>query len=163
MKSFGGTRTAPQREQFELKYLDADEEMQTAQFQIVPRASGGDIVGIMRSLEHAPEQSIGKLISILAKVMDNKDGLVKANWKLVTLPEVDGREPSFRGPDGEIYPATDTEAIERFKDHANWTSRRRWNYLLNEDEDAIVELEDLTDIAEWVIALSTERPTQPRA
>lgn len=163
MKSFGGTRTAPKREQFELKYLDTNEEMQREEFQIIPRASGGDIVGILRAIDVAPEKSVSRLISILAKVMDNKDGLVKASWKLEPLEKVEDREASFRGPDGEIYPMTDTEAIAKFNDKANWTSRRRWDYLLNEDDDAIVELDDLTEIAEWVIALSTERPTQPRA
>lgn len=175
MKSFGGGNSIPPREQFELKYLDADEEQRTEVFSIVPRASGGDVAGIMKALETSPEKSVGRLITILSKVMDNKDGLVKANWKPEVLPayvpkegevmhEDDPRlEPTFRGPDGDLYPASDEAKLKEWSDKSLWTSRRRWNYLLNQDDDAVVELNDLMEIGEWVISLSAARPTSPRA
>jgi len=165
MKTFGGNRPIPTTDEFELKYLDANLKRQAVQFQVVPRVSGGDIASIMLAVKKDPESSIGKLIRLLAKVMDNNDGLVKAGWEPVVLPQKvdDERPPSFRGPDGQLYPLSDTEVLEEFADQTTWTSRRRWAYLLEEDDDAIVELSDIQEIAEWVIGLAADRPTQPPA
>lgn len=159
MKSFGQNRERVERVPFELNYLDVDEEPQVASFQAVPRLSGGDIAGVMHALEHKPEQSISRLIRLLSKAMDNKDGLVKASW---SPEEVDGGG-KFRGPDGELYEMGDKEALARFEDKSSWTSRRRWNHLLLEDDEAVVEFKDLQEIAEWLIGETTDRPTQPRA
>jgi hypothetical protein len=163
MKVIGGNRPKPVREQFTLKYLDANENEQEAVFQVLPRVSGGDIAGIMQAIRIEPGESVGRLIRLLSKVMDNRDGTVTSDWKPDVLPrkEDDERPPSFRGPDGEIYPLSDTTALELFADQETWTSRRRWKYLLEEDDDAIVELPDIQETAEWVIGLATDRPTQP--
>lgn len=165
MKTFGGNRAIPKTDEFTLKYLDANLKPCEAVFQVVPRVSGGDIAGIMLAVKNDPESSIGKLIRLLAKLMDNNDGTVRAGWQPDVLPQKDDddRPPSFRGPDGNIYALSDTEVLEEFADQTTWTSRRRWAYLLEEDDDAIVELEDIQEIAEWIIGLAADRPTQPPA
>lgn len=183
MKSFGGNRVALRREPFELTYLDANEEEQLVSFRVLPRVSGGDIAGIMHSMKNDPSSSVQRLIRLLSKVMDNKDGEVPAQWKPVLLTEEDSprgrpgpptpegdpesasvsRPPSYRGPDGEIYPFSDEAQLAEWNDQKLWTSRRRWVYLMEEDDDAVVELEDIQAIAEWVIGLATDRPTQPPA
>ena len=43
------------------------------------------------------------------------------------------------------------EAPEYLKSEVH-SSRRRWLYLMEEDEDAIVDFEDLNKIFEWIIA-----------
>jgi hypothetical protein len=70
-------------------------------------------------------------------------------------------EPGFRGPDGHIYPMSDEAAIKRFTAIENGSSRRRWVYLIEEDDDATVEAEDITEIGTWLIGLATNRPTEP--
>lgn len=165
MKVFGsGTRTL-MRDEFTLKYQDVDENEKQETFKVVPRASAGDIAGIMHAAQHAPQKAIGGLITLLTKVMDNKDGLVGAKWEPTPLERKDGddREPSFRGPDGEIYALDDETALAEFDDPSNWTSRRRWVKLIDENDEAVVEMDDLQDITEWVIGLATDRPTRPRA
>lgn len=178
MKIFGKI-PAIVRDNFTLNYLDANEDPQKVEFSVVPRASGGDIAGIMQAMNGDGSESIPRLLKLLRKVMDDKDGLVKSGWSPVKLdppklptpqappgepaPEPEAPEAAYRGPDGEIYPFSDQEKLASWADQSTWTSRRRWRYLLEEDDDAVIEMEDLMEITEWIIGLATDRPTQPRA
>ena len=199
MKSFGGNRPKVERESFELKYETIDEEEKSATFQALSRVSGADIASIMLAMEKGDEgKGVTRLMRLLTKVMDNKDGEVKHGWspEKLTPPKAaisqradrpedqDERPadqfgwpvenvalapavepvPSYRGPDGAIYPFSDTERLASWMDdQAAWTSRRRWAYLMEEDDSAIVDIQDLMKIAEWVISLGTDRPTPARA
>jgi hypothetical protein len=165
MKTFGGTRQAAEPQAFELKYNDANDEPQVFAGKIRPRASGGDIAAIMQAVRTAPQQTVTRVVRLLTKVMHNRDALVPAEWSPEALErkDDDDRPASYRGPDGEIYAFTDEEAEAEFADHKNWTTRRRWIHLMEEDDEAEVELDDLMEIVEWVIGQATDRPTRPRA
>lgn len=165
MKSFGNdTPDVVERQEFELKYL-VDEEMKSQTFGIIPRMSGGDLAGMAWSNKVDPEQSASRMINLISKLADNRDGDVKAKWEFKPAVQKPGDDrPMFRGPDGELYPMEDSDALlELWNDHSTWTSRRRWQHLMNQDDEAIVNLADIVKVVEWVIGLAADRPTQPQS
>lgn len=93
----------------------------------------------------------------IAKMIDNNDG-IPANWEPFALKQEEGdeRPPSFRvpwGPNkGELLPMASAADYLGTEVHS---SRRRWFYLMERDDDAVVEFEHLTALFEWLIAEST--------
>lgn len=166
MKTFGSTTLKPvAREEFTLNYI-VDEEPQAQVFGLTPRMSGGDIAAIAHAAKHDPESQATMLIDLIGKLVDNRDGDVKAKWEYQPIKQKagDDRPPVFRGPDGELYPVAESgEWLPLWADPANWTSRRRWLHLMKEDDEAIVQTDDLVGIAEWAIGLASGRPTQPQS
>jgi hypothetical protein len=72
-------------------------------------------------------------------------------------------EPAYRGPDGQIYLLSDEGTLKGFLAVEAGSSRRRWNYLMEQDETAVIDAEDLADIGKWIIGLAANRPTAPSA
>lgn len=165
----GGQATAV-REEFKLGYTDGEGDPQVFEGRIVARSDGAGFIRLMKALGGDGTQLGGELSSLLAKMMDDKDGTVKAKWVAVELPppadldddEAAEWEPSYRGPDGQIYPFSDTETLNRWNDQTLWTTRRRWVQLMEHDDDALVEMEHLMKLAEDIMGLTAARPTPRR-
>lgn len=172
MKVFGNKSTAKPaiRQPFELKYINGDDEVDSFHGSLAVRTDGAQLSAMFTLVSKGDPALIGAMTRMLAKQMDNRDGIVKASWKLEQLPkpvDLDADEeaewePQYRGPDGVIYPVSDTVTLAKWEDQANWTTKRRWLYLMTENDDAIVDLEDLMDVVEYVIELATDRPTAPQ-
>lgn len=171
MKTFGSHAQKARREQFQLLYMDAQEQERSFEGQLVVRMSGGDLARITSLAKNEDQESVSATVRLLGKMMDDKDGAVPLRWEPKQLDppadldddERDEWEPTYRGPDGVLYPFSDDVAMAKWDDRANWTTRRRWVDLMEKDEDAVVELEDLMALAEWAVGLASERPTRPRA
>lgn len=172
MKTFGSHNARPAaREPFELKYMDASDRPATFTGLIVVRSSGSDLANILRAVKTSSQDVVPELIKLLTKLMDDSDGVVPRKWapkqldKPVDLDpeELADWEPVYRGPDGILYAVSDEPTLAKWKDVNNWSTRRRWVAFMEEDDEAVVELEDLMSIMEWVIGLAAERPTRPRA
>lgn len=165
MKRFGG-REAPKQEQFELITITPDGDQKVYTFQLTPVLPAGNVVAIMDALKNAPEESAGAIATLLKRVLDDRDG-VPAKWSVDDLPEVPPKtkpeDVVYTGPDGNTYTMADDAAVDKFLDPANGSSRRRWIELMDPDNEEGVQLHDLIDIAEWVMSLSTDRPTPARA
>jgi hypothetical protein len=71
----------------------------------------------------------------------------------------DDLPPSYRGPDGVIYPFSDAEKLAWFNDPKNGTSRRRWLHLIFDDDGAVLDLSVLVNLAKDMIAAASGRPT----
>lgn len=164
MKEFGGNRPKAKREEFTLKYEDVEKGMTSQVFGVIPSASAGDMAGIIHASKTGDAEVVSRMVVMLSKQMDDRDAEVRRSWspKPLKQDEFDERPPSFRGPDGNLYPLSDTDQIEEWNDQKLWTSRRRFDYLMNQDDDAIVEMPDLEAIAEWLMGLAADRPTPPR-
>lgn len=188
MKEIGRKRrekaaTEPvQREEFALPYLDGDEEQQRFIGTMAPQLSGTDLKVIAAmsgtarvvvstdARNNRDMDALNAILAMLRRMMDNTDGQVKAGWRPTQLePPADLDEderaewaPSYRGPDGVIYAFNDEDAAAKWDDPANWTTRRRWNALMNDDEDAVVETDDLIELWEFGVQVATGRPTQPQ-
>lgn len=178
MKTYGGNETQPTAFPFAL-VVYRDDEQETHEFTAAPRVGAGDVLRMLLADEDKPERQLEVLAKTLAKSITDKDGEVNSKWKPEELkrPEAaptnqweashgivrdePGAEfaPSYRGPDGRIYPFSDTAALDRWKDKARWTSRRRWLHILMEDEDVYVKLSTLLEISKDFIAASTGHPT----
>jgi len=78
--------------------------------------------------------------------------------------------PSFRAPAhlpeghplaqwaGQLIPM---ERAEEFTAEEVGSSRRRWDYLMSEDNDATIKEKDLIELFEYLSSLAANRPTQP--
>lgn len=172
MKTFGTHDPTPAaRESFTLNYLDANETPQTFTGQVLVRSTGNDLGNVLEATRSQSADVVPILTRMLTKLMDDKDGLVNRRWAPtpkdppsdLDADELAEWEPQYRGPDGNHYPLSDKDTLAKWQDTSTWTTRRRWIALMVDDEDAVVRIEDLMDIVEWVIGLSADRPTQPRA
>lgn len=172
MKVFGTKSTArpPIREDFTLKYMDGDDDVQSFVGKLAVRSDGAELSTLFTLVTKGDPAIVGTMTRMLAKQMDNKDGVVKSSWKFEQLAkpsdldddELAEWEPHYRGPDGTIYPVSDTATMAKWEDQSSWTTKRRWLHLMTENDDAIVDLNDLMEVAEYVIELATGRPTAPQ-
>lgn len=161
MKKFGG-RDRAKVEEFELETISTDGEPRTHQFALRATLRAGDVVALMDAVEHEPERSMGLMASILRKVIVDDDGTPVA-WDPPELPaKTKPADVVVTGPGGETCTLADTDTIEGFMAPEAGSSRRRWDLLMDPDNDEGVHLMDLVDISRWVIELSTDRPTQAR-
>jgi hypothetical protein len=181
MKSFGpkGKPARPAvREQFEFTFLRDDEpETHTFNARVIT-----DVAALSVTLTNAnrhPDLALSGMFRMIAKMLDNKDGTPN-RWEPRPLPKMTTEDRAaagvysqteddeyddqrddvtrFRGPDGTIYPldrAADFTAFEA------GSSRRRWLYLMEEDDEVIVDAKDVAALFEWLTGLAAGRPTQP--
>lgn len=155
VKRFGGHERPAVRE-FELETITDSGEPRVHRFQLVPIVPAGHVTALMDALEDEPEKSFGLMAKLMSRLLDNTDG-VPAKWEFEAWPSA----KTFVGPDGEDHPLSDRE---KFEDIEAGSSRRRWNWLMNPDnEDEAVHLADMVDIAKWVVSEAVDRPTTPRA
>lgn len=166
MKRFGG-KERPKAEEFELETVSVDGDPNVYQFRLVPLVPAADAVALMDALENEPHKSAGLISRLLVKVLDNHDG-VSARWQPEPLDDeglkaLKLKEPSYVGPDNEPYPFSDEAALAKFTAREAGSSRRRWNLLMDPANDESIQLADLIEVAEWVVGLGTDRPTQARA
>lgn len=61
------------------------------------------------------------------------------------------------GPDGEPYPYVEAERFEAFE---AGSSRRRWVYLMESEEDIVVDMDVLKGVFEKCVRLGANRPTR---
>lgn len=155
-----GAHERPDIKKFELETMLDDGGTRVHKFQLVPIVPAGHVTALMDALDLAPEKSFGLMAKLLARLLDNTDG-TPAAW--MYQPYDEKGHILFVGPDNEPYPS---DAIERtrWENVDNGSSRRRWNWLMNPDnEDEAVHLSDMVDIAKWVVAEAVDRPTPARA
>lgn len=172
MKEFGSLKPAV-RESFKIRYLDDDDQPQAFVGQVAARSDGAAFIALMRSMSGDGMKTGEALADLLARMMDDKDGVVKAKWQPVEEKppaDLDDDElaewvPHYRGPDGLLYALPTAEERLQFEgkweDESEWTTRRRWNAFMNSDEGGVA-LEELMNLAEWIMGLVAERPTRPR-
>lgn len=132
------------------------------EFTAMPRIDAGQLIRLLTGVDKSEENPGGMLDALsesVRKVLSDKDGTPQ-HWRPVALPrDGEGGPTSFRGPDGAIYPFSDTAAIEKFEAFEAGSSRRRWAHLLFDDEQIAVDLEDLVEVAQDMISEGTGRPT----
>lgn len=189
-KRFGGTRVAPTPEEIELE-VERDGVVEVERFTILPRVSASVALSAMGAFKSGDMAAVTRLDGMLTRVMADNDGLVKATWKMETLPKAyrgangatpvpSDRElerlpeherdfiqrnllpPHYRGPDGQLYPVSDEDTLAKWRDPANGTSRRRWRWLMDEDDAAHIEITDLIELTQYVMERAADRPTPPQ-
>jgi hypothetical protein len=105
-------------------------------------------------------EAFGGLITLIGNFMDDKDG-TGSRWKPVELPpkKTDGPDAPkrFRGPDGKIH---EWSRADTFLEVGNGSSRRRWLHLMNEDDDAAVDLETMQKLAEFAMEIAGKDRTR---
>lgn len=165
VKRFGG-KERPKAHQFELITFVDDGGTNTHAFRMVPIIPAGQVTAIMDALDDEPEKMFGLIARLMARVLDNTDG-VSANWKYeeVEFESADYDEETepglyFVGPDNESHPLEDSDQFAAFD---AGSSRRRWLALMDPDNEAEgVQLADMMDLAKWVVGLAVDRPTRAR-
>jgi len=161
MKRFGG-RERVQVEEFELQTVGTGGEGNVHVFRLRPELQAGDVVALMDAIENSAERSMGIMAAVLRKVLVDDDG-TPAAWEPPERPaKAKPGDVVFTGPDNETHTLADTDAIDRFLDPVNGSSRKRWDHLMSPANEEGIHLMDMVDISQWVVSLSTDRPTQAR-
>lgn len=105
------------------------------------------------------ERKAQALMRMMSRMLVNTDG-VPAQWSPTALPPPKNAGPryqaKFRGPDGKLYPMSETA---QFTDPAKGSSRRRWDYLMFEDDGVAVDASLLGQIVQDMIEVAANRPT----
>lgn len=180
MKRFGkGTRgKRVVSDEFELVVVrDGQDEIHT--FKVEAKVTAGELTTAVAAQAGRTGEALSGVLRMIRRNLCNTDG-VPAQWSVQEIPvstapvatptsddwpaeggELEAHEPGFRGPDGRIYLMSDADAIAKFTDPLAGSSRRRWMHLLDEDEDAEVQADDLVEIAEWMIGLAANHPSEP--
>lgn len=161
MKMFGSSDVTPvRREKFTFRYV-RDDEPESQVFTALAVTDMAALAKLFSDAENEPDQAVVGMIRLIAKLIDNSDG-VKAGWKPKVLPQDEGYDgpPMFRAPYGprKGQPVPYDELSE-FQDPAVWSSRRRW-LALTDDDDVILQEEDLSALFQWLVGLAANRPTE---
>lgn len=136
-------------------YRDSVEE--THEFTAVPAIDMASVTKLVDQGDLAGKAQA--IMRMMARLLINTDG-VSASWAPTPLPRPKNAGPTyqvkFRGPDGKLYPL---DRAGEFTDPAKGSSRRRWNYLMFEDEGVVVHMETLVEIMEDLVSAAADRPT----
>lgn len=156
MKHFGPTSTAPvPREPFTLTVM-RDDEPEDHQFNARAMTDVTGLATVLTLGDKHAEKAIGGVMRIIAKMLDNKDG-VSASWRPEVLPEPDDAPedftPQFRNPSGELEDFT-PENTARYTRFEAGSSKRRWLYLVEEDDEATVDEGQLMRLFGWLMGLA---------
>jgi hypothetical protein len=105
------------------------------------------------------ERKAQVIFKMMSRQLVNNDG-VPSQWTPQPLPRPrnagDAYQVKFRGPDGKLHTM---DKAELFTDPAKGSSRRRWDYLMFEDDGVTVDIGVISNILEDLIELVAERPT----
>lgn len=188
--TFGGGVFVPVKPvEFDLQVLRGNKQ-ETHTFRALPRVDAGSVASLASIVrgEDASGYEIVEIIRTISKMMDDTDG-TPAEWSPTVweTPESpadtdpgddpglhavddtdsdgsgdDDAETLYEGPDGQPHTAAE---IRDYLDRTNWSSRRRWLYLMHQDDDAVVESVALGKLYRWLIGKADTggRPTRPSA
>lgn len=115
--------------------------------------SGGLIGALMAAERNDASNAAQAYYMTIAKMVDDRDG-IPAAWEPVPLPQSPGdqRPPSFRVPwgdrQGELRPM---EEAADYLENTPHSSRRRWLHLMEKDQDAVVQFDELSKLFEWMV------------
>lgn len=167
VKRIGGGKAAAKHVEFELVAYNEDDE-KTFAFTAAVRNLPAELVHLAAKAETEPSKAARPLIRLLGKLMSNKDG-VPSSWSPLELDDDDPGVPEggkaidyYRDHEGHVRAFSDTETLEWLQNIDNGSSRRRWQHLMEVDDEAVVELEDLIAVAEYLVAEGSDRPTARR-
>jgi hypothetical protein len=157
---------------------DGARQIETHHFTARPDPSAGDFTrfAMAQSSENGGDLLL-VLRDVMARMIANDDG-VPLQWEYHELPPgvkaptaevaVTGTfedslaapvEPNFRGPDGQIYPASERKRFEEFD---AGSSRRRLHHLMFESTTAKVHVDTVTEIMKDLFGSAAGRPTIAR-
>ena len=161
MMHFGATEndTTPiRKEQFSFGVRRAD-GVETHTFTaLLGKLDAGGLIAALIAVENDDGgKAATAYYRTIAKLVDNSDG-IPARWepKALRQEEGDERPQMFRVPwgrdKGQLMKLDDASSYLEGEVHS---SRRRWLHLMEQDDDAIVEFEDLSKIFEWLVKQSS--------
>lgn len=149
-------------DEFDFVFL-RDDEPEKHHFNVRARLDATRLSRTLAMARKYPEQALPSMLDMIAKMLSDKDG-TPYKWSLKPIGEHDpgydpeAEETEFVAPDGERWPLSAAEDFTRFE---AGSSRRRWRYLVDEDDDLTVDEEPLVKLFEWLVGLAAGRPTRP--
>lgn len=170
MKEFGPTEDeqAPERDEFAFTYRR--ESQPGVLFKVVlgyhREVNTLDVNRVMRAVKSEDPGVIDEMITFVAKMLDDTDGVTPARWSAEELPRKEGseHEAGYRAPDGEIYPFSDEHGLAYWTGELQASSRRKWRMIFDpKDDDINVRSKDLSAVVEFLTGEAADRPTRRRA
>lgn len=158
-------RKAPiPREPFEFEFT-RDDEPEVHEFLARAVTDTSTLVMMLSTVRKRPEEAMGAVVRMVGKMLDNRDGTPTSwepkPWKPARQDDEVAEEPTealFTGPDGDPINQQRVDELQKFE---NGSSRKRWLYLMQEDDEVIVDATALTKLFEWLVGLAAGRPTPP--
>jgi hypothetical protein len=139
---------------FELAVWRDDAE-EVHSFTARPLVDAGAMLEFSRSGDDGTRKA-DAVFRMMSRMLVNDDG-VKSQWAPTPLPlKGAAKIVKFRAPDGTLQPMT--RAAE-WTDPAKGSSRRRWDYLMFEDNDVTVDIGVISEIISDMASEATEVPT----
>jgi hypothetical protein len=137
-------------------WRDGQEEVH--EFTARPQADAGATLMFTTSGEDG-ERKAQAVFRMMSRMLRNDDG-VPDQWvpEPMERPKNAGANwlPKFRGPDGKLYPM---DKAAQFTDPTKGSSRRRWNWMMFEDDAVTVDIGVIGKILEDLIEEAAGRPT----
>ena len=132
-----------------------DNEEEVHQFTARPIADAGAMLEFSRSGDDGARKA-DAVFRMMSRMLVNDDG-VKAQWSPTPLPlKGSAKIVKFRAPDGSLQPM---EKAAEWTDPAKGSSRRRWDYLMFEDNDVTVDIGVISEIITDMASEAAEVPT----
>lgn len=165
-KRYGSMKTdRVQLVPFELVAVREDDhgnpQPEVHEFTARPCSDAGDLAALAEAGTEGTEL-LRAMIRMIKKIVVDYDG-VPERWTPEPVKKPANAKASyvekFRGPDEQLYPM---EEAERFTNPKVGSSRRRLMHLLLKDE-ARVELKDLAEVMQDMMAAAASRPTTARS
>lgn len=147
-------RATPIRDDVTVVFLRGEEEVEH-DFVISPQLSYKQLVPIMPLFGAQLSQTeamkfVPHIDRILRRIMVDDDG-TSYSW----VPDL-GNPDGFTAPDGTLRPFGELDTYSRFE---AGSSRRRWRWLMEVDEDLEIEFEQLFELLKHGIELAGQQTT----
>lgn len=167
IKIIGGGRPKSKRFEFGLVAYRNDEE-EVHEFTARKMATTQDAVALILAAESGTDtvDLLPQMARMLRKSMVDDDG-TPLGWSALDhmLAEdhaaFDADDPRYEGPDGVVHSLSDGDTLRKFLARESGSSRARWVHLMEHDEDADVELADITQVVKEIISRTAGRPSAP--
>jgi hypothetical protein len=123
-------------------------------FRARPRMTYKRIREVMKAQRGGGIESLTVFENMIRRALLDDDG-VPAKWE----PEYEGKGKERRlvGPGGDLLPIEDLPDLQALE---AGSSRRRWQHLMDVDDELEVELEEIQAAYETLVEAVSDRPTQ---
>lgn len=144
-----GGELLPEPVEFTVEF-DREGEPETHTFLARPKLTYKRMTDAARGVKSKGLAAVTLFEKLIRPALLDDDG-VPAKWR----PEVDGG--TFIDPDGETRELAD---LPKLLELEAGSSRRRWLYLMDDDDELEVDLQEIADAYELLIGKATDRPTR---
>ncbi len=145
--------------EFGLEFYRADEP-EVHEFKAYPVLDAGSLnftLSATRKPERAVEGIVRSIRKMLADDDEARERVHAEDTNELDLDELEDDDTLYTGPDGEPILG---DAVREALKMENGSSRRRFDFLMDEDEDLTLEADQLQTAYQKLVSRAADRPTR---